>query len=412
MSQLYYTISLRRFFPERRKCKMRTDSLKLKSNPILIGRVCIIISFFSIVSIDAYAAQKYATNLNIDPASQSETINSAAWELQTPLPDEFDWIQLTSGEWLKGEIKVLYEGKLEFDSDELGLLKLDWGAVKQVRGHRLFSLRFEGPITIDGLLEINETTVHIGVGSDRQSFERSQLLSIAPEESKEINNWSGRLSLGFTLMNGNTDQEQYSAIANVTRRTSATRFVTDYLGTYTKTNDVETINNQRLTSYFDVFRTKKYFLRPIFGDYYMDPFKNVGQQVTIGPGIGYHIIDTSGTEWDVSGGPAYRWTRFDSVENGQNQDESTLALMAGTHFNAELTKIVTFDFLFNFVIVNERSGTYTHHLVAAFENELTSWLSLDISFVWDKIQDPQPKADGTLPEQNDYYMIFGLGIDF
>ena len=86
--------------------------------------------------------------------------------------------------------------------------------------------------------------------------------------------------------------------------------------------------------------------------------------------------------------------------------------MAQTHFNTELTKTVDFDFLYTFQILNEASGTYTHHMVAAFETELTRWLDLDISFVWDRIQDPQPDADGTEPKQDDFYLIVGLGIEF
>ena len=42
-----------------------------------------------------------------------------------PVDETFDWIQLTSGEWLKGELKVLYNYKLEFDSDELDLLTFE-----------------------------------------------------------------------------------------------------------------------------------------------------------------------------------------------------------------------------------------------------------------------------------------------
>ena len=49
------------------------------------------------------------------------------WQPPPPMPDAFDWIQLTSGEWLKGELIALYDGSLEFDSDELDNLTLDWG---------------------------------------------------------------------------------------------------------------------------------------------------------------------------------------------------------------------------------------------------------------------------------------------
>ena len=72
------------------------------------------------------------------------------------------------------------------------------------------------------------------------------------------------------------------------------------------------------------------------------------------------------------------------------------------------------DYIFNydFKIVNEVSGTYTHHLITTLETELTDWLDFDISFAWDRIQNPTPNADGTVPEQNDFYLITSLGIDF
>lgn len=132
----------------------------------------------------------------------------------------------------------------------------------------------------------------------------------------------------------------------------------------------------------------------------------------MGAGIGYHIIDNSKTEWDLSGGPAYQETQFESVPVGQNSRVSTPALALGTEFDTGLTKAVDFIFNYNFQIVNEESGTYTHHLVTAFETEITGWLDLDVSFVWDRTQDPQPAADGTVPRPDDYFIIVGLGVDF
>jgi len=38
---------------------------------------------------------------------------------------KYDWLQLTSGEWLKGEVESMYNNILEFDSDNLGLLLID-----------------------------------------------------------------------------------------------------------------------------------------------------------------------------------------------------------------------------------------------------------------------------------------------
>ncbi len=391
---------------------MNTALVRMPTISMLIACLCIISGLASIGQADAAAAQLQDTTVGTKTEVHGETTQNQPWEPLPPPPDEFDWIQLNSGEWLKGELKVLYEDKLEFDSDELDLLILDWEDVKQVRGHRPFSVRFEGPITVDGMLEVNGDDVFVTAGGSRQSFKRSQLLAMAPGEPREINYWSGKLSIGLNLQSGNSDQTLYSTIINVMRRTSANRFVNDYFGNYTKVEGEETTNNHRLSSYYDIFQTRSYFFRPLFGEYYRDPFKNVAHRITVGTGIGYHIIETAKTEWDVSGGPAVQWTQFNSVEAGQDQSDTTPALVAGTHFNTELTKRIDFDFLYNFEIVNEESGTYTHHLVATVETELTSWLDFNISAVWDRTQDPQPKKNGTVPEKDDYYMIFGVGIDF
>ena len=56
-----------------------------------------------------------------------------AWTPPPPAPDKFDWVQLTNGEWLKGEIIVLYDGNLEFDSDELDLQTFDLDDVQHIR---------------------------------------------------------------------------------------------------------------------------------------------------------------------------------------------------------------------------------------------------------------------------------------
>jgi putative salt-induced outer membrane protein YdiY len=412
---------------------LKRDLPKSQNVFVRVVWLCVIMSCFLVVNIKVHAAQRIYRSVETevessgiqyvladagetDTPTTTETENkmvpNQAWVPPPPPPDDFDWIQLTSGEWLKGELKVLYAKKLEFDSDKLGLLEFKWKDVRQVRGHQIFSVRFEGPVTVVGLLQVTENKVFLAVGKERQEFERNQLIAIAPGEPKEINYWSAKISLGLNVSQGNTDQVQYNSKWNIKRRTSATRLVFDYLGNFSSTEGVETINNQRLNSFFDVFKTRKFFYRPIFGEYYRDLFKNIKSRVTLGAGIGYHIIDTPKTKWDMAGGPAYQKTQFDSVQPGQDSSESTPALVAGTHFETDLTKAIDFEGGYSFQILNEASGTYTHHLIATLESELTRWVDFDISFIWDRTQDPQPEADGRVPDQDDFYLIFSVGVDF
>jgi len=63
-------------------------------------------------------------------------------------------------------------------------------------------------------------------------------------------------------------------------------------------------------------------------------------------------------------------------------------------------------------IVDKEAGTYTHNFITILSNDLISDIDLGVSFVWDRIEDPQPNSEGTVPEQDDYQLIIALSYDF
>jgi putative salt-induced outer membrane protein YdiY len=337
-----------------------------------------------------------------------------AWESALPPTDKFDWVQTTSGEWLKGEVKVLYAGSLEFDSDEFDLQTLDWDDVAQIRGHgpkRLSIDTPEGPVTVVGETIVTRDKVLVETEEGPKEFDRGDLISITPGATSEWDNWSADISFGFTFTRGNSKQTDFAAKINIKRRTPENRLVADYLGNMTVTGDEKTVNNHRFNTYFDMFLDKNYFFRPVFFEYYRDPISNIDYRTTIGIGGGYHIIDTPKTTWDVSGGPGFRATRYESVAPGDSQKVTTPALVLGTVYDTSLTKTVDFNGQYGFSIVNEESGTYTHHAIATFEIDLTDIFEFDISFVWDRVQNPQTRADGSTPKQDDFQLLLTLGVD-
>jgi putative salt-induced outer membrane protein YdiY len=370
--------------------------------------LCVICCFFLADNINAQMNPKDDPNVS---ESGNTPPGSPSWGPPSALPEKFDWIQLISGEWLKGNLKVLYDDKLEFDSVKMELLELDWEDVKQVIGHKLYSVRFEGPMTVVGFLKVVDDKVFVTTEKEVLEFDRGRLISIAHGEPKEIGYWSAKISLGLDIRSGNSDQTNYNASADAQRRTSESRFSIDYLGVFNKTEGIETANSQRISSYYDIFKTRKFYWRPVFGEYFRDRFSNIQNRVTVGTGVGYHIIDTPKTEWDITPGLAYQYTQNSSVEPGQDTDNSTPAFVLGTNYETKLTKKIKFNASYRFNIVNQESGKYTHHAVAAIEYKLTRMLDLDLSFVWDRIQDPEPAADGRVPDQDDFYFFFGIGFD-
>lgn len=53
------------------------------------------------------------------------------------------------------------------------LQEFDWDDVKHVRCPRMFSVRLAGPVTVNGLLEIDEHNVTVIMGEEKQVFKRS-----------------------------------------------------------------------------------------------------------------------------------------------------------------------------------------------------------------------------------------------
>jgi hypothetical protein len=185
----------------------------------------------------------------------------------------------------------------------------------------------------------------------------------------------------------------------------------DYFGNYSKAEGIETSNNHRLKGYRDYFISKKIFWRQLLGEYYRDRFKNIDNQLSLATSLGYHIIKTSKTKWDISAGLGGRYTKFVSVEPGKDGDNTSPALGAGTMYDTELNKWMDFLVDYSFQIVNEESGRYTHHFITTLSTDLIGDMDLDVSFVWDRIQKPQTNSDGSVPKKDDYQVIIGFSYD-
>ena len=84
----------------------------------------------------------------------------------------------------------------------------------------------------------------------------------------------------------------------------------------------------------------------------------------------------------------------------------------GTSADWDITKRLEFDGSYRIQVVNETSGTYNHHMVVSFETEITKVIDFDISWIWDRIEDPRPDANDIAPEPDDFRTTVGLTFEF
>ena len=344
---------------------------------------------------------------------------ATAWDHFVPPPDSrYDWLQLDSDEWLKGNLKSLYNYKVEFDSDELNLQTFEWKDVKRLRTAAPRSVRVEltryswHPLTVIGRVEMDGDTVIVVAGEQQQRYRRDQIVSIGTVGEREREYWSGKLSLGANLRAGNADVVDISLITNAKRQDADSRFVADYVGNYSETRGEINTNSHRLNGHYDRFQSSRFFWRVLNGEYYRDVPKNIEHQISLGTAFGYDLIRDGKTEWELSGGVGIAVKRYVSVEAGSSQQETSPSLRLGSIYDTSFSKDTDFLVNFSFQLLDKASGTYTHHFISTLSSEILPDLDLDLSLVWDRVQDPRPDANGIVPQRDDYQLIVGIGYEF
>ena len=334
------------------------------------------------------------------------------WEDQTPKTNGYDWVKTKSGEWFKGRIKAMYDEELEFDSDEIGIYIFDFDDVKYIKSHKPVNVNIEGVAAVSGIMRYDGDKIRIIQGDKEYDFTREQIVSFAPSGDLERNFWSGKVTLSLDQRSGNKNQFDFTSQVNLKRRTDATRLQLNYLGRVSSLESEDTANDHRLTETFDVYITKRFFWTPLFSEYYTDKFQNIDTQITASTGLGYTVVDKRKLKLDISGGPGIVYTTYDTVEAGEKKSANSLSFETRIRFDYEVTKKNDIIYDYKFTFADDNAGAYKHHMILSLENELTSWLDLDFSFIWDHIQKPTELSNGTVPFKDDYQMLIGLGIEF
>lgn len=339
----------------------------------------------------------------------SESANCVDFE---PAPDEYDWIQLVTDEWLKGELITLYDDELTFDSETLGVLSLDWEEIRSFYSHYSYRINIQGLAPLTGQLLIDSDHVRLDIDGNTREFPRQYLVAITPAADRELDNWRADATFGTNIRQGNAETVEFNLLAGIERRTPRSRINIDYLGNFNEADGEQVANNHRINGTWDLFSGNRFFWRPVISQIYRDPFQNINRQGTLETGVGYEIIDNPRTEWWITGGLGANFIRYQSVEPGEPSSNTSPAFSLGTDFETELTSWMDYAFLMHMTFLDDASGAYQHHLLSTLSTDLTGNFDLNISVIWDRIGKPQQRADGSTPEKDDFRLMIGLGYEF
>lgn len=334
------------------------------------------------------------------------------WHPPEPAPDGSDWIRLISGEWLKGEIRSLRDDVLEFESDNLEELTLDWEDVAELRSFRLHTYAFEDRTNVTGTALIREDRVLISAGGQEREWKREELTAIVKTGQRRIDHWSGKARLGLAFRGGNTSQTDLSYQGFLRRETAFTRIRLDFSGNLGVLEGVQNINDHLGNLKLDLFLTPRFYVTPASINVFYDKFQNIDLRLTPSAGVGYRLVKTSRVRWDVELAGGCQLTRYGSVTADGASKTERGALIPTTRVETEPFKRVDVDMFYQAQIgLPSQEGT-VHHAEVVTSLELTKWVDLDVSWIWDRVQNPVREADGAIPGKDDFRLTVGIGLDF
>jgi putative salt-induced outer membrane protein YdiY len=336
-----------------------------------------------------------------------------------PVPPAFvegkaqdEWVRLTSGEWLRGDVEALVGGTLEFDSEQLDGLSLDWDDVAELHTSRPFTVLLENRGRATGRLVLGKQLLRVSGDEGEWTFRRDDVQRIVKGSLRERDHWSGSLRLGFAARRGNTDQTDLSLGAAAKRRTAGTRLVTSLDVLESEQDGSEIADNQRFRANFDVFLTSRLYWTPLALELYSDRFQNIDLRATPSTGLGYTFVDTGKVEWSGAAGIGYRYTRYESVAPGQDrEDEETVAIF-GTRVDSDLTEKMDLAASYQIQVSLEDSNDTQQDASLVLDYDLWGDLDLTIGFLWSRVGDPEPDSSGNTPEPDDFRLDVGLGWSF
>ena len=323
-----------------------------------------------------------------------------------------EWIRLSTGDWISGELESMRDESIKFTNPELGTLRLDWEIVEEFHSGRDNTFVLGPRRAHTGTVSMKRGIAVVDAAGEAVEIPKEDLLAIIAGELSELNYWSMRALIGITLRSGNTDQEELTAFARLRREDTMTRAQVSYLTAIGNLDGSTTVNNSRINSFLNVFLSDRFFLTPVTASFYFDEFQNIDFRATPGVGIGYKLLDRGRIDLDVELGVGYQYTEYITVADPREKTNDSAVLLLGLKLDANLTSWLTLDSSLRVEMEIPDSSQTTSHLISTLSVDLYGPFTLDTTFLWDWVVDPVTAKGGLTPKSHDLALIAGFGIEF
>jgi putative salt-induced outer membrane protein YdiY/small nuclear ribonucleoprotein (snRNP)-like protein len=331
-----------------------------------------------------------------------------------------DEVTLKNGDRLSGTIVKSDAKVLVIKSDFAGEVSLQWDAITSIQSTQPIYIGLKDGQTIagtvtttDGKLVVDTkdagtiTAPKDGVVTVRNQAEETaydnQIERLRNPHLTDF--WSGFFDTGLSLTRGNSDTLNFALSANAVRKTSKDT-ITAYANSIFSNNGTggptqTTANAIGGGLRVDVNVSDRLY---VFGlaDFYHNQFQQLDLRNVLGGGLGYHVVNTKPTTFDVYGGADFNQSYYSTPLT-----QKTGEIMIGEYLSHTVSNRTTFTERFEFFPNVSDTGQYRYTFDAHAVTKLKNWLGWQVSFGDIYVSNPPPGVKG-----NDLTLSTGLRLTF
>ncbi len=317
-----------------------------------------------------------------------------------------DVVVLKNGDRITGTVQLDRSGSLKITTEYAGDVVIDWAHVVSLVTDEEVPLQLKTGEHIRGRLVSSDSgTVRIvstEIGeSDAIAIEQIEGVRKSKEDFTEADFWSGQLSAGFSIADGNVRTQTYYARAEAVRESEGFRLTLRGRSNYTRDQGEETGKKHFGSLKMDVFMWRDLYAYGLTSFEY-DRFAGVNLRSIISAGLGYRVLKTDSQKLDFELGVAYT-----NEDLRRQSDDHYIALRAAVKYTWQINERLRWSNLLEFYPSVEDTKDFLVHGETSLLVEIFRNFNLEAGVIWD--HDSTPPTDR---QRNDTLYLLGVTYRF
>ncbi|MGC1106082.1 MAG: DUF481 domain-containing protein [Candidatus Acidiferrales bacterium] len=341
-----------------------------------------------------------------------------------------DNLTLKNGDHLTGTITALDNQEITLKTDAAGEIKVKWTAVQELTSDKPLYVTTPDKKTITGTVSFDgaNLVVHTTTAGD-VDIPLAQITIVRSEEDEQayekslhpglLNDWIGAVNISFALARGNSDTTNLNTAFTGDRKTLSDEFKLSASSIYSTsgTSTAGTPGGVTADEIMGGITYDKNISTRMFvfasGAFTHDALEGLDLEGIYSGGVGWHVINTPKTTFDVNLGINYTRESYSSsasitMPTGLSIARNFPGVTAGEVLTHKLGTNTVFTETFIIYPALNQISQYSFSLNTAVVTKIKKWLGWQTSLSDNYVANP-PVA-GTVP--NDVILSTGFNISF